>query len=409
MGNNSTDVTDYDSLYCECDEEKAAAMMNDTVDELFTSLLHKVGLYHPEAVIVPSLKITTNISSATNNATATQIPILRRAYQYAHAAHHGQCRKSGESYITHPLGVVHIIADMKLDLPSLLTALLHDTVEDAEVTLDDIENLFSEEIKMLVDGVTKVGKVHLATKTTSYEEQQSENYRKLILSMSKDIRVLLVKLVDWAHNMSTLQYMHPEKQRRIAKETLEIYAPLAHRLGIHWLKTELEDNSFKYLLPKKYERLDELVKGSEVERKRYEEDVVDMLVTQMKEAGVGISSVSSKNGTTLSVTGRTKGLYYIHTKMRRNDLDFDDIHDVIAFRIIVDDVASCYQALGVVHSHYKPVPGKIKDYIAVSIVSDLHIMSLHHQVVSHDDTFIYLLHFVSSSSSPNPTDIDHRI
>jgi len=368
--NNSSDMRDYDPLYCECDDtnkndRERGIMMNDTIDELFTSLVFKVASYHPQAIIAPSLTTTVNndtpdsSSQTTTSSAPPSTPILQQAYQYARSAHEGQCRKSGEAYITHPLGVAHIIADMKLDLPSLLTALLHDTVEDTSVTLEDIATTFGEEIAQLVDGVTKVGKQ--IPKKWSYEEQQSENYRKLILSMSRDIRVLLVKLADRAHNMRTLQHMPPEKQRRIAKETMEIYAPLAHRLGIYWLKTELEDECFKYLYPDKYELLDTLVRGSEVERKQYEENVVDMLVEQMKEAGVGQQGKNS----TFDVTGRTKGLYSIHTKMRRQDIEFDDVHDVMAFRIMVDDVASCYQALGVVHSHFKPVPGKIKDYIAL--------------------------------------------
>mmetsp|Transcript_30039 Transcript_30039/g.63337 ORF Transcript_30039/g.63337 Transcript_30039/m.63337 type:complete len:1062 (-) Transcript_30039:719-3904(-) len=372
---NKTDILrNYDSLYCECDNntELETKRMNDTIDELFTSLLFKVASYQPQAIIAPCLATSTNKNNATTTANESSLdpsiretPILRQAYQYARSAHEGQCRKSGEPYITHPLGVAHIIADMKLDLPSLLTALLHDTVEDTYVTLPDVSKLFGTEIAQLVDGVTKVGKIPLS----SVEEQQSENYRKLILSMSKDIRVLLVKLADRAHNMRTLQYMSPEKQRRIAKETMDIYVPLAHRLGIHWLKTELEDNCFRYISPEKYETLDELVRGSEEERRKYEEAVVEMLTKQMVEAGVGqhpssAGNVNGNNGT-LIITGRTKGLYSIHTKMRRQDIEFDDVHDVMAFRIIVDDVASCYQALGVVHSHFKPVPGKIKDYIAL--------------------------------------------
>ena len=341
--NSSIAISNDDALYYKCNVN---GHNNDTiiVDELFDSLVQKVAAYSPQSINTPSI-----------NSNST-IPILQQAYQYAKAAHEGQCRKSGEPYIIHPLNVAHIIADMKLDLPSLLCALLHDTVEDTPVTLNDISTTFGEEIAQLVDGVTKVGKIPL---TWSYEEKQSENYRKLILSISKDIRVLLVKLADRAHNMRTLQYMSAEKQKRISRETMEIFAPLAHRLGIHWLKTELEDNCFKYMNPDKYEVLDKQVKGSEMERNKYIEMVVNMLVKQMEEAGLG------GENSTLLVTGRTKGLYSIHTKMKKQDIDFNDVHDVLAFRIIVDDIASCYQALGVVHSHFKPVPGKIKDYIAL--------------------------------------------
>ena len=352
--------TNFDSIYCECEDNASATGTvedsDDGVDDLFNSLLYKVASYNPQAAIIPS--------NDTNSSTATgaPIPILRQAYQYARSAHEGQCRKSGEPYITHPLGVAHIIADLKLDVPSLLVALLHDTVEDTSVTLGNITTIFGSEVANIVDGVTKVGQIPL---NWSDEEKQSENYRKLILSMSRDIRVLLVKLADRAHNMRTLQFMPSEKQRRIARETLQIYVPLAHRLGINWLKTELEDNCFKYLHPAEYEILDSLVKGSEQERGRYEEEVVDMLTNQMQDAGVVGGSVQND---TLQITGRTKGLNSIFSKMMKKNIQFDDVHDVMAFRIIVDDVASCYQALGVVHSHFKPVPGKIKDYIAVSSV-----------------------------------------
>jgi GTP pyrophosphokinase len=189
---------------------------------------------------------------------------------------------------------------------------------------------------------------------------QSENYRKLILAMSEDIRVVLVKLADRTHNMRTLQYMSAEKQKRIARETMEIYAPIAHRLGIHWLKTELEDECFKYLNTGKYELVKGQVREKSAERKVYEREVVKTLETQMREAGLG------GEGKTLLVSGRTKGLYSIYTKMKRQGIEFDDVFDKVGFRIILDDVTSCYQALGIVHSHWKPAgTGKIKDYIAL--------------------------------------------
>lgn len=187
---------------------------------------------------------------------------------------------------------------------------------------------------------------------------QSENYRKLILAMSEDIRVVLVKLADRTHNMRTLQFMTPEKQRRISRETMEIYAPISHRLGIHWLKTELEDECFKYLNTEKYEMMKGKVREKATERKEYEHEVVKVLEKQMRDGGLGKDS-------TLLVSGRTKGLYSIYTKMKRQGIEFEDVYDKIGFRIIVEDIASCYQALGVIHSHWKPVPGKIKDYIAL--------------------------------------------
>lgn len=245
---------------------------------------------------------------------------------------------------------------MQLDLTSLLTALLHDTVEDTNMTLSFIEETFGEEVSECVDGVTKIAKIAF----TSYEEQQSENYRKLILAMSKDIRVVLVKLADRLHNMRTLQYMPKEKQQRIARETMEIYAPLAHRLGMYKVKTELEDLCFRYLKPMKFNSLERQIKGAEVELKQYDEEVVIILEQLlMKEAGLG------RNNSPLLVTGRTKGLWSIYSKMKRQDIELDDVHDVIGFRIIVEDVTSCYQALGVVHANFKPVPGRIKDFIAL--------------------------------------------
>eukprot|EP00804_Cyclotella_cryptica_P004485 CCRYP_017645-RA/>CCRYP_017645-RA protein AED:0.05 eAED:0.05 QI:344/1/1/1/0.25/0.2/5/1862/986 len=365
-----------DSFPCECQDEEVDDSVDnsgntkrrhdDLVKHLFVSLVDKVKSYNPEAVEGIDLSqldnhdddnsLSSHIENAVINRNVSPGSLLLKAYRFAKSAHEGQCRKSGEPYITHPINVAHIIADLKLDTPSLLTALLHDTVEDTPVTLQNINDAFSPEISHLVDGVTKVGKLPF----TSHEEQQSENYRKMILAMSQDIRVVLVKLADRTHNMRTLQYMPPEKQRRIARETMEIYAPLAHRLGIHWLKTELEDECFKYLYPEQYEMLDSQVREKAAERKEYESEVVEVLERQMKEAGLG------SHGKTLLVSGRTKGLYSIYSKMKRQHIQLEDVYDKIGFRIVVDDVASCYQALGVIHSHWKPAgTGKIKDYIAL--------------------------------------------
>ena len=355
---------------CILDDDDQNNDDDEMIEELFTSLLRKVGQYNPEAVVTSSSSVA-NSSSSSNQTIISQqkqrqqegegkekpVSILRQAFNLAKSAHANQCRKSGELYITHPLGVAHILADKGIvDMTSLLTALLHDTVEDTDVTLHQIVELFGEEVGECVDGVTKIGKV----KFMSYEEQQSENYRKLILAMSKDIRVILVKLADRLHNMRTLQYMPKEKQHRIARETMEIYAPLAHRLGIYKVKTELEDLCFRYLRPKKFMALESQINDAQVELSQYEEEVVIMLERLMKDSGVGVAPNSS-----LLVKGRTKGLWSIYNKMKRQGIDLEDIHDVIGFRIIVDDVSSCYQALGVVHEHFKPVPGRIKDLIAL--------------------------------------------
>ena len=314
-GQNAT--KDSTTLNCSNDEKNKDAMYDAEIQRLYEALVEKVSSYQPSAVLATAATSMSDSSNWTlgeiqgvNNHTK---PILQKAFEFSREAHKHQSRKSGEPYIIHPLGVAHIIADMRLDLPSLLTALLHDTVEDTAVSLDDINSLYGHEIANLVDGVTKVGKIPLA----SVEEVQSENYRKLILSMSKDIRVLLVKLADRLHNMRTLQFMNPQKQKRIAKETIEIYVPLAHRLGIHWLKTELEDQCFQYVEPGKYKTLHKLVTGSEGERRQYEEQVVDLLSSLMDDAGINPTEIS----------GRTKGLFSIFTKMTQKKIEFDEVHD----------------------------------------------------------------------------------
>ncbi|KAL7518821.1 hypothetical protein ACHAWX_003624 [Stephanocyclus meneghinianus] len=359
-----------DSFQCECQEDKddfvdTQRRYDQLVRDLFISLVEKVKAYNLEAVEGIDLsnldhyeqdRIDFNDNNNDPTDHARLLPPFLKAYLFAKSAHQGQCRKSGEPYITHPLHVAHILADLKLDAPSLLAALLHDTVEDTPVTLRDISHAFSPEIARLVDGVTKVGELPFASR----EERQSENYRKMILATARDIRVVLVKLADRTHNVRTLQYMPPEKRRQIALETMEIYAPLAHRLGMHRLKTELEEECFRHLYPERYEELEGRVREKAAERREYEGQVVRELERRMKEAGLGTC------GTTLEVTGRTKGLYSIHCKMKRQRIEFDDVHDKIGFRIVVDDVESCYRALGAIHSRWKPAgTGKIKDYIAL--------------------------------------------
>ena len=276
--------------------------------------------------------------------------LIRRAYDYSARMHAEQKRESGEPYVTHPLNVAIISARLKLDLPSIVTALLHDVVEDTHASLQEIESLFGAEVARLVDGVTKVSKITFSSR----EEKQAENFRKMIIAMAQDIRVVMIKLADRLHNMRTLGALPRERQREIARETLEIYAPIAHRLGIYWLKSELEDNAFRYLNPQAYSMLKTLVAKRKAEREAYISAVIDILSRRLAESGV-----------TAEVTGRPKHFYSIHTKMREEGLAFDQIYDLVAFRIIVGTVRECYEALGVVHANWKPVPGRFKDYIAL--------------------------------------------
>jgi GTP pyrophosphokinase len=282
-----------------------------------------------------------------------QFPIesLAKAFDLAQRLHGEQLRKSGEPYIVHPVEVVRILLKMNLDLPSLVAGLLHDTVEDTMVTLLEIEKEFGPEVAFLVDGVTKLSKLSFHSKHTA----QAENFRKMILAMGRDIRVILIKLADRLHNMRTLQFMSAEKQIEVAEETVEIYSPLAHRLGINWIKTELEDLCLRYLKPDVYFRLVQLIAKSRKSREKYIEDVIQILQERLVENGFQ----------NYEVTGRPKNFYSIYKKMEQSQLTFDQVNDLIAFRIVCEDIRACYQALGMVHSMWKPVPGRFKDFIAM--------------------------------------------
>ncbi|MBL4818410.1 MAG: bifunctional (p)ppGpp synthetase/guanosine-3',5'-bis(diphosphate) 3'-pyrophosphohydrolase [Deltaproteobacteria bacterium] len=277
--------------------------------------------------------------------------LIQKAYVYSAKVHAGQTRKSGEPYLSHPMAVAKILAELRLDEASICTGLLHDTVEDTLATQEEIEQLFGKDIALLVDGVTKLSQV----KFKSTEEKLAENFRKMLVAMSKDIRVLLVKLADRLHNMRTLQYMRPEKQELIAEETLEIYAPLANRLGMGWIKTELEDLSFKYLRPADYQDLKEKVGKTWHERNRFIEEVLEDLRKALTDAEM----------TGYDVSGRPKHLWSIYRKMVDKNMNFEDIHDLIAFRVSVGTISQCYEALGAIHTLWRPVPGKFKDYIAM--------------------------------------------
>jgi GTP pyrophosphokinase len=262
----------------------------------------------------------------------------------------GQVRLSGEPYLIHPLEVAGILTQLKLDVASLATGLLHDTVEDTLTTIEETRENFGDEIAQLVDGLTKISQIHLR----SSEEGQAENYRKMILAMVKDIRVILIKLADRLHNMRTLNYQIPEKQVEIAQETLDIYAPIAHRLGIDWIKTELQDLSFQYTHAEIYEEIKRKTAKTEKERSRYIEEVKRTLMKKLYE-----------NHIEGEVAGRLKQVYSIYLKMKSQNIDFDQVYDAVAFRVVVNTIKECYDVLGIIHSIWKPVPGKFKDYIGL--------------------------------------------
>ena len=275
---------------------------------------------------------------------------VKAAYGFVQTHHHGQTRASGEPYISHVAEVALLATKLRLDLASIVTALLHDAVEDTDVTLDDIEAGFGEEVSCLVDGVTKISRVNFSSKA----EQQSENFRKMLLAMATDIRVLLIKLCDRTHNMRTLEFLSSARRQRIAQETIDIYAPLAHRLGIYWIKSELEDLSFRHLKPEIFEKIKSHVNTKKKERERYISEVVNLLKAELAQTEVKAE-----------VSGRPKHFFSIYQKMERLGVHFEEIYDLIAFRILVDSTMDCYSALGVVHAAWKPIPGRFKDYIAM--------------------------------------------
>ncbi len=291
-------------------------------------LLAKVQGYHPHA----------------------DLDRIRRAYNYGEWAHREQKRKSGEPYFTHPVRVAGIISDLRLDTASVCAGLLHDVVEDTLATIEDIKGDFGEEIAHLVDGVTKLSSINF----TSKEDRQAESFRKMVVAMARDIRVILVKLCDRCDNMRTLEHMKPESRERIARETLEIYAPLANRLGLNLLKMELEDQSFRHLEPDSYKEINAKLAQSLKERERYIESTCKTITSRLAEQGFNVT-----------VSGRAKHVYSIHRKMKASQCDFEQVFDLIAFRIIVESEADCYACLGAIHSRWTPVPGRFKDYVAL--------------------------------------------
>ncbi|WP_295900030.1 bifunctional GTP diphosphokinase/guanosine-3',5'-bis pyrophosphate 3'-pyrophosphohydrolase [uncultured Vibrio sp.] len=282
--------------------------------------------------------------------TEPQIEALRQSYVVARDAHEGQTRSSGEPYIIHPVAVSRILAEMRLDIETLQAALLHDVIEDCDVTKEDLEEQFGTTVAELVDGVSKLDKL----KFRDRKEAQAENFRKMVLAMVQDIRVILIKLADRTHNMRTLGALRPDKKRRIARETLEIYSPLAHRLGIHNIKTELEELGFEALYPNRYRVLREVVKAARGNRKEMIQRIHSEIEGRLEEVGLNAR-----------VFGREKNLFSIYNKMKTKEQRFHTIMDIYAFRVVIEDVDTCYRVLGQVHSLYKPRPGRMKDYIAV--------------------------------------------
>ncbi len=329
-------------------EEKKDIVFDDgrieSIDEfqtpgtLYEELIVRVRKYHP----------------------STDISLIRKAYRIAFDAHKGQVRKSGEPYIIHPLCVSIILADLELDKETIVAGLLHDVVEDTIMTDEEIEEEFGEDVALLVDGVTKLDKLSFHGEHGNQDrdaeklERQAENLRKMFLAMAKDIRVILIKLADRLHNMRTLQHMRPEKQQEVARETLDIYSPIAQRLGISKIKVELDDLSLKYLEPEAYYDLVDKIAVRKSVRERYIQTIVDEVSVHIQNAGIKAQ-----------IDGRIKHFFSIYKKMKNQNKSIDQIYDLFAVRIIVDTVKDCYAALGVIHEMYKPIPGRFKDYIAM--------------------------------------------
>src|SRR5579862_4611939 len=297
------------------------------------------------------------------------LTIVKKAYDYSLKHHEGQTRASGEPYLVHPLEVALVLAEMKMDPVAITAGLLHDSVEDTPVTIVDIRKEFGEQVAHIVEGVTKISQIDFATR----EEQQAENLRKMMLAMIDDIRVVLIKLADRLHNMRTLEHLTPERQQKIAKETLEIYGPIAHRLGMGKIRCELEDLGFRYLDPLTYQQVDDAVEARRKQGQQFLSRVEQTLRDKLKEAGI-----------TATVESRIKRLFSIHKKLVRQKINVEQVYDLYAMRVITQSVQDCYAVLGIIHNLWRPVPGRIKDFIAMPR-PNLY-QSLHTSVITEDGT-----------------------
>jgi len=300
----------------------------------------------------PSITLKDVLAVAPHPFSGEAVKLITEAYQFAELAHRGQKRKSGEDYIIHSLFVAKNLAEIGMDEKTLVAGLLHDVPEDTEITLAQIEEKFGAEVALLVDGITKLGKIKLRG---SKEEYYLENLRKMFLAMAQDIRVVIIKLADRLHNMRTLEHLPPEKQARIARETFEIYAPIANRLGIGEIKGELEDLCFKYLDPEHYNETKKIEETYLHEGKAYMERTVAFFRDFLAKEKIRVTDIS----------GRTKHLYRLYQKLKRHDMDITRIYDLVAIRIIVPEIADCYESLGIIHREYRPMVGRIKDYISL--------------------------------------------
>jgi GTP pyrophosphokinase len=278
------------------------------------------------------------------------VDLIRRAFDFACDQHVGQLRKSGEDFIHHPWSTAQVCAGMKLDSSTIAAALMHDVIEDTDAELEQVRELFGDEVALLVEGVTKLSKINFASR----EQAQAENYRKMVMAMAQDVRVVLIKLADRLHNMRTIDALPKQKQTNKARETLEIYAPLAHRLGIHSIKWELEDRAFQTLHPRRYTEIESMVNQRRADRERYVEEASTILSRELDETGVEAD-----------ISGRAKHYYSIYSKMAQGGKEFNEIYDLTAMRVLVDSVKDCYGAIGVIHSLWKPMPGRFKDYVAM--------------------------------------------
>jgi GTP pyrophosphokinase len=311
-------------------------------------ILAKVGKHHPQ----------------------DNLDLIRRAYIFSAKEHKGQVRASGEAYLTHPLEVANILAEMKMDAVTVSVGLLHDVVEDTLVSLEDVESIFGPEVAHIVDGVTKISQIQF----TSKEAKQAENFRKMLLAMTDDIRVIMVKFADRIHNMRTLEYLSSDRREAIARETMEIYGPLANRLGMGKVRGELEDLAFSYLDPKSYQELKEVVERKRKVHEAFLSEVSKLVEEQMKEHGIPCR-----------IESRVKRLYSIHVKLKKQRITIDQVFDLLALRIVTDSIKNCYAALGVIHNTWRPVPGRIKDFIAMPRPNGY--QSLHTSVIAGGQPF----------------------